>query len=46
MELEGVRIRVATPRTLYWLKKGTVRGIDRSDAERLRQRFGIVEDED
>jgi hypothetical protein len=45
MELEGIRIRVATPRTLYWLKKGTVPGIDRSDAERLRQRFGIVEDD-
>jgi hypothetical protein len=35
----GVRVRVATPRALYDLKKGTVRAIDRQDAEALRQRF-------
>jgi Nucleotidyl transferase AbiEii toxin, Type IV TA system len=39
----GVMVRVATPRTLYWLKKGTVRDIDRFDAEALRQKFGLEE---
>lgn len=39
VEVEGVRIRVATPRTLYWLKKGTVRPIDHADAEALRREF-------
>ncbi|MFL6199688.1 MAG: nucleotidyl transferase AbiEii/AbiGii toxin family protein [Thermoanaerobaculia bacterium] len=37
----GIKVRVATPRTLYWLKKGTVRDIDRFDAEALRQKFGL-----
>jgi hypothetical protein len=37
----GIKVRVATPKTLYWLKKGTVRDIDRFDAEALRQKFGL-----
>jgi hypothetical protein len=37
--LEGVAIRVATPRTLYRLKKGTLRPVDRADAEAIRRRF-------
>lgn len=37
----GVRVRVATPRTLYRMKKDTVREIDRSDARALRQAFGF-----
>jgi hypothetical protein len=39
----GIRIRVATPRALYDLKKDTVRALDRQDAEALRQRF-LLED--
>lgn len=39
----GIKVRVATPETLYWLKKGTVRDIDRFDAEALRQKFGLEE---
>jgi hypothetical protein len=39
-----VRVRLATPRTLYRMKKGTARLIDRADAEALRRRFGL-EDE-
>lgn len=39
----GVKVRVATPRTLYWLKKDTVRDIDRFDAEALRLKFGLEE---
>lgn len=41
VDLKGVSVRVATPRTLYWLKKGTIRPIDRADAEVLREKFKI-----
>lgn len=44
VEVEGVRIRVATPRMLYLMKRGTVRGQDRLDAAMLKERFGL-EDE-
>ncbi len=44
VELEGVRIRVATPRMLYRMKKDTVRPIDRADAATLKQLFEIDED--
>lgn len=37
---DGVGIRVATPRTLYAMKRDTVRPQDRVDAARLRERFG------
>jgi hypothetical protein len=40
-EIEGIRVRVATPAELYRLKKGTVRPIDRQDAEALRRHFGL-----
>lgn len=43
-EVEGIRVRVATPAALYELKKGTVRPLDRQDAEALRRRFGLKED--
>jgi hypothetical protein len=42
--LEGVPLRVATPATLYRMKKGTVRPIDRADAAALREKFGIEEE--
>ena len=45
-EIEGVRVRVATPAALHRLKRGTVRAIDRQDAEALRQRFGLTDDQD
>ena len=41
--IAGIRVRVATPRALYDLKKGTVRALDRQDAEALQQRF-LLED--
>ena len=44
-EIEGVRVRVATPGALYRLKKGTVRALDRQDAAVLRERFNLTEDE-
>ena len=43
-DLEGVRVRVATPEALYRLKKGTLRPIDRQDAAALRERFHLQEE--
>lgn len=34
-------MRVATPSALYRLKKGTLRPLDRQDAEALRRRFDL-----
>lgn len=44
MELEGVVVKVATPRTLYRMKKDTLRPVDQMDAEALRRKFGLEED--
>ena len=44
-DVEGIRVRVATPAALYRLKRGTVRPLDRTDAAALRARFGL-RDED
>jgi len=44
MEIEGIRVWVATPRALFMLKKGTVRPLDQQDAEALRQRFDLEEE--
>jgi hypothetical protein len=41
LRVEGVTVRVATPRTLYRMKKDTVRPQDRLDAEVLKERFGL-----
>ena len=40
-DFAGVSVRVATPETLYRMKRGTVRPLDHSDAMLLRERFGI-----
>lgn len=40
----STRIRVATPRMLYRMKKDTVRPQDRVDAAALRERFDLEED--
>jgi hypothetical protein len=40
----GVAVRVATPQTLYRMKKDTVRPIDQSDAAALRRVFNLEED--
>jgi len=42
--VEGVTVRVATPSTLYRMKRSTVRPQDRLDAESLRERFGLTEE--
>ncbi len=44
VEFEGVPIRAATPRTLYRMKRDTVRPLDRADAVALQRTFGL-EDE-
>ncbi len=44
MEVEGIRVWIATPRALFRLKKDTVRPLDRQDAEALRQRFDLEEE--
>jgi hypothetical protein len=43
IDLDGIRVRVATPAMLYRMKKDTVRPQDRVDAERLPQLFGLKE---
>lgn len=42
--VEGIHVPVATARTLYRMKKDTVRLQDRADAERLRRHFDVEEE--
>lgn len=44
-EIDGTRVKVATPAALYQLKKGTVRLQDRADASALRERFHLENEE-
>lgn len=44
MTVDGIRICVASPRMLYRMKKETVRPLDRADAARIREVFGMDED--
>jgi len=41
LEIQGVKINVVTPETLYLMKKDTVRHKDKLDAYNLRERFNI-----
>jgi len=43
-DVDGVKVRVATPRTLYRMKRDTVRAQDRLDAEWIRRSFGLEEE--
>jgi hypothetical protein len=43
-EVDGTQINVAKPSALYRLKKGTVRLQDRTDAEALRERFNLKDE--
>jgi len=45
LSLDGVCVRVATPTTLYRMKRNTVRPQDRLDAETIRQQFGLGEED-
>jgi hypothetical protein len=42
--LDGIRVRVATPRMVYRMKKDTARPQDRLDAETIRRQFGLAEE--
>lgn len=42
--IRGVPVKVATPKTLYTMKRDTVRAKDKMDAEALRQTFPEVEE--
>lgn len=42
--VNGIRVRVATPRMLYRMKKDTVRPQDKLDASVLRNRFDLEDD--
>lgn len=44
-EVDGIVVRVASPRTLYRMKRGTVRPIDHADAAALRSAFGLDDEE-
>ncbi len=44
-DVDGVPVRLATPRTLYRLKCDTARPIDAQDAARLRAAFTLEEDD-
>lgn len=41
--LDGADVKLATPRTLYHMKRDTVRPIDHADAAALRAKFGLDE---
>jgi Nucleotidyl transferase AbiEii toxin, Type IV TA system len=43
LPFDELTVSVASPRTLYLMKRDTVRLKDRADAEMLRQRFGVGE---
>lgn len=43
-EIEGTRVRVATPAALYRLKKGTIRVQDQLDAAALRAHFNLKDE--
>jgi hypothetical protein len=45
LQLDGIRVRVATPAMLYRMKKDTVRPQDRLDAETIRREFGLDEED-
>ncbi len=44
MVVDGIRVRVATPRMLYRMKKDTVRPRDKADAAELKETFGLAEE--
>jgi hypothetical protein len=44
IDVDGVAVRVATPRMLYRMKRDTVRPQDRVDAQVIRERFALTEE--
>lgn len=46
IDFDGVKIRLVSPRTLYWLKRGTVRDKDRVDAHYLKEKFDLKDEDE
>jgi hypothetical protein len=46
LDIDGVPVRVATPRMLHRMKRDTVRLQDKADAERLREHFDLDDREE
>jgi hypothetical protein len=44
MNVDGIRVQVATPRMLWRMKKDTIRPQDRVDAETIRREFDLKEE--
>lgn len=44
IQWRGISARVATARTLYRMKKDTMRFLDKADAAELKERFGLKEE--
>lgn len=44
--IEDIAIKVATPRTLYRMKRDTVRPVDRADAAALREAFDLEDEKE
>ncbi|MFL6195997.1 MAG: nucleotidyl transferase AbiEii/AbiGii toxin family protein [Thermoanaerobaculia bacterium] len=44
IDFRGIKVKIASPRTLFRMKRGTVREIDHMDAARLREAFNLDEE--
>ena len=44
VDIQSIPVRVATPRTLYRMKRDTVRPKDKLDAMMLREAFGLTDE--
>jgi len=44
MEIDGIRVRIATPSMIYKMKRDSLRPRDQADAAWLNERFNIEED--
>jgi hypothetical protein len=44
-EIQGIKVKVATPLALYRLKRGTIRTQDQLDAALLRERFNFSDED-
>jgi predicted nucleotidyltransferase len=44
IEIEGTRVKLATPLMLYRMKRNTMRLIDRADAVALREKFNLPDE--
>ncbi len=45
LEVEGVIVKLVSPRTLYRLKRHTIRDRDRADAAYIKEKFGLTDND-